>query len=87
VTSPGRVDTVFSASRAWSTAAPEVSSSRCPVSVSATVREVRVSSVTPRRASSCRTDWLSADGRRQALRSSNVRRASERAVLAVGQPE
>ena len=61
VTSPGRTDTVFRDSSAWSTAAPAFSSRRCPASVSATVRDVRVSSVTPRRASSCRTDWLSAE--------------------------
>ena len=52
MTSPGRADTVLRDSRAWSTAAPAFSSRRCPASVSATVREVRVSKVTPRRASS-----------------------------------
>ncbi len=61
VTSPGRADTVFRDSSAWSTAAPAVSSRRRPASVSATLREVRPRSVTPRRASSCRTDWLSAE--------------------------
>src|SRR6266571_9401754 len=62
VTSPGWTDTVFSDSSACSTAGPACSSSRCPASVSATLREVRVKSDTPSRASSWRTDWLSAEG-------------------------
>ena len=61
VTSPGFADTVRSDSSACSTAGPAFSSRRCPASVSATVREVRMSNVTPRRTSSCRTDWLKAE--------------------------
>lgn len=61
VTSPRLALTVFSDSSAWSTAGPAFSSRRCPASVSATLREVRASSVTPRRVSSWRTDWLRAE--------------------------
>ena len=55
VTSPGRTETVFSDSSACSTAGPACSSSLRPASVSATLREVRVKSDTPSRASSWRT--------------------------------
>mgnify|MGYP001553466296 CR=1 FL=1 len=44
--------TDFSDSSACSTAGPAVSRSRCPASVSATLRDVRVSNATPTRASS-----------------------------------
>jgi len=61
VTSPGRAVTVFSDWSACSTAGPAFSSRCCPASVSAMLRDVRVSSAMPRRSSSCLTDWLSAD--------------------------
>jgi hypothetical protein len=52
VISPGRAVTVFSESSAWSIAGPAFSRRRWPASVSATLRDVRVSRATPSRSSS-----------------------------------
>ncbi len=61
VTAPGVAVTDLSDSSAWSIAGPAWSNNRRPASVSATLRDVRCSSGTPTRSSSCRTDWLNAE--------------------------
>src|SRR5882672_7411762 len=62
VSSPSRADAALIASSAWLIAGPACSKRRLPAAVSATLRVVRESNVTPSFASSWRTAWLSADG-------------------------